>query len=149
LPSLSVSARQPSQSDSPSVLDADDRVLVRPSCEKFSELRGAELLPFRVENVFAVPVEFGARAIERERHVRAGVVTAALDRFERQLQPRFVARQVRCEPAFVSDRRREALALEDALQRVEDLRTAAQRFAKLAAPTGTIMNSWISRLLLA
>src|SRR5204863_10110553 len=98
--------------------------------EKFTELRGAELLLFRVRSVFSVPVELGAGAIERERDVRARVVSRALDRLEHQLQPRFVARQVRCEPAFVPDRRREALALEKALQRVEDLRTAAQGFAK-------------------
>jgi hypothetical protein len=40
-------------------------------------------------------------------------------------------------------------AAEDLLERVEDLGAAAQGLAKLGAPTGRIMNSWMSTLLSA
>src|SRR2546430_4587224 len=53
--------------------------------------------------------------------------------------------QVRCEPAFVPDCRRQALALEEALQRMEDLRAAAQGFAK-ADRKSTRLNSSHSQI---
>ena len=74
--------------------------------------------------------ELGRRAVEREEDVLARRVPGLRDRVHEQVERRARGLDVRGEAALVADARREPLALQDSLQRVEDLGPGAERVAK-------------------
>ncbi len=55
------------------------------------------------------------------------------------------ARQVGCEPTLVAEAGRKTGLLQLALERVVDLGAPAEPSAKVSAPIGSTMNSWMSR----
>ena len=63
-----------------------------------------------LELVDAVGEELGARHVEAEEDLAAGLVAGAIDRLEDRFERRLVRRQVGREAAFVADRGRRACA---------------------------------------
>ena len=99
--------------------------------------------------VAAVGEELGRRDVERQRDVGAEREAGLADRLDDQVERLAVGRQVRGEAALVAEAGGEAAALQHGLQRVVDLGAPAQRLAKVGAPIGAIMNSWMSTLVSA
>ena len=62
------------------ILDRDHRVTAGPRFPAIDELAGVERLAFALELVGPIAIELGGRRVERDRHLGAGLVTAALDR---------------------------------------------------------------------
>ena len=125
------------------VLDREDRVVLHEPLVERDDLGGGELLA--LERVRALLEELRRGAVEREEDVPAGLVAGLADRVDDEVERRARGLEVRREAALVADARREALRLEEALERVEDLRAGAQRLAEAPKPAGTSMNSWMSR----
>ena len=122
------------------VLDGDDRIARRPGLrDSRRTARRVNLRCFGLELVDAVLVELGARDVQAEVDLPAGLVAGLVDRLEDRLQRRLVRRQVRREAALVADGGGELALVQDFLERVEDLRAVAQRFAKATArrPAGS------------
>ena len=90
-------------------------------------LLGRQHLALAVEVVGAVAVELAHRRVERDRDVVAGRETGLLDRLDEDLDGVLVGGEVGREPAFVADRGRQVLVVEDLLERVVRLRAPAQR----------------------
>ena len=93
-------------------------------------LRARAALVLAFIDVLAVLEELGRGAVERQHDVLARGVAGLADRGHDEVQRSIRRRQVRREAAFVADIGVVAGLLELALQRVEDLRAAAQRFGK-------------------
>ena len=96
-----------------------------------------------------VDPQLAGRDVEREEDVLAGLVAGLRDGLEHDVQRLAVGLQAGREAAFVADAGGVALLLQDAAQRVEDLRARPQGFANDEAPSGMTMNSWKSTLLSA
>ncbi len=112
------------------VFDRNDRELVGQIGEIVGELRRGQLQAFAGQVVFAVLVELGGGAVQRQQYVLARHVTGGLDRLHDDLERFGMAAEVRGKTAFVADGGRVALLVQQLLQRVEDLGAAAQGFAE-------------------
>ena len=80
--------------------------------------------------VFTVFVELAGCAVKRQQHVFTGLVTGGANGFNNQLQRFFVAVQVGCETAFIANSSREAFAVAQFFQCVENFGATAQGFAE-------------------
>ena len=112
------------------VLDRDDRELVSQVGQVVGKLGRSQLQPFAGQMVFAVLVELGSGAVERQQDILARHVTGFFDRLHDDLERFGMAAEVRRKAAFVADGCRVAILVEQLLQRVENLGTAAQGFAE-------------------
>ena len=103
-----------------------------------------------LERVLAVLEELGRRDVEGEGDVLAGREAGGLDRLDDEVEGRAVARQVGGEAALVAEAGGEALP-SSAVAFSAWYTSAPQRrpSAKVSAPIGRIMNSWMSRPLSA
>ncbi|EXI73875.1 MAG: hypothetical protein AW07_02011 [Candidatus Accumulibacter sp. SK-11] len=90
----------------------------------------AQLQVLTGEMIAPVPVQFRGGAVEADQHVVARTVAGILDRLHDQLQRLGMIAEVGSEAALVADGGREALLVQQLLQCVEDLGTAAQRFTE-------------------
>src|SRR3546814_3164947 len=64
------------------ILDGDDRVFITPAGEEIDELLAGQALALADQVVLAVLVELGARHVQAQQHVLAGVVAGLADGFE-------------------------------------------------------------------
>ena len=114
------------------VLDRRDRVLAQPVFKEPDHLfRGAVRLARFLEDVLAAAGPQLARCdVERDEDVLARLHAALGDGLEHDFDRFAIGPQVRREAAFVADAGRLTLRLQDAAQRVEDLRAGAQRFGE-------------------
>ena len=111
-----------------SVLDGHDGVLVAPAFPKVHHFSTGSLVSGRLKLVKAafLVVELRGRGIHGQKHVFSGTVSRLLDGTQDHFHGFFVASQVGGEATFVTHVGAVALALQHALQVVEDLRAPAQ-----------------------
>jgi hypothetical protein len=126
------------------VLDRNDGKTRAKSSVVLDQFVGSFLRPVRflknVNVVFAV-VELRGSGIERDKYLLTKLVTGLLnggrDRFEGVVR----GIKIRRKSAFIANCRRKVATFQDRLQRVENLCAVTERFRKLGAPRGMIMNS--------
>jgi len=112
------------------VLDRDDRITRHEIGEILRLLRTRAGLVLAAIDVSAVLEELGRGTIEPEHDVLAGGVAGLADGTHHEFERGIRRRQVRRKAALVADIGVVAGLLQFAAQRVEDFRTAAQRFGK-------------------
>ncbi len=112
------------------VFDRDDRI-ARHEVGQILHLLGARAgLVLAAIDVRTVLEELGGGAVQRQHHVAAGGVAGLADRGHHEVERGIGRRQVRRKAALVADIGVVAGLLQLALEGVEDLRAAAQRFSE-------------------
>ena len=112
------------------ILDGGDRVVAGKFLQESGHFVRRQAPPLARHLVLAVLEELGCRAIERDQHIVAKAVAGRVDCLADKVERSPRRGDVWREPALVADRRRQPGAMQLALQRMEDLRAAAQRFGK-------------------
>ena len=112
------------------VLQAHDRVAVRPVAPEGDQLVAREGALLTGEDVSALAVDLRRRGVERDRDLLARPIARALDRLEDEPDGRLVRAETRRVSALVAHRRGEAALVEKRAERVEGLGRPAQRLGK-------------------